>query len=130
VRRRDSKHQIDLRCFATAATGAREVLDLAAESIGHKPMRRDAADATATVARGAGKSGLLATAGAQQRPVVGAVKGTSADLTAGTAAESKAKDQRSLMPAAAAGLKSPRPIFQNGRLLSAVSTFPLILRHF
>jgi|ERR1035441_10447227 hypothetical protein len=93
-------------------------------------VRRDAADATANVARGAGKSGLLATAGAQQRPLVGAVKGTSADLTAGTAAESKAKDQRSLMPAAAAGLKSPRPIFQNGRLLSAVSTFPLILRHF
>ena len=92
-------------------------------------MRRNAADATATVARGAGKSGLLATAGAQQRPLVGAVKGTSADLTAGTAAESKAKDRRSLMPAAAAGL-TPRPIFQNGCLLSAVSTFSLVFLHF
>src|ERR1035441_10141148 len=87
-------------------------------------VRRDAADATATVARGAVKSGLLATAGAQQRPLVGAVKGTSADLTAGTAAESKAKDQRSLVPAAAAGLKSPRPIFK-----TAASYRPFRLFH-
>ena len=70
-------------------------------------MRRNAADATATVARGAGKSGLLATAGAQQRPLVGAVKGTSADLTAGTAA--RVKGEGSAEPDAGSSGRAENP---------------------
>ena len=130
MRRRDSKHRIDLRCFATAATGAREVLDLAAESVGHKPMRRNAADATATVARGGGKSGLLATASAQQRPLVGAVRGYERRLDGGH--RSRVEGEGSAEPDAGSSGRAeiPPPIFQNGRLLSAVSTFPLIFLHF